>query len=136
MTPLQEQLSLALNQLLEVLRTQEQYEEEERLLSKLTKPGGNLIHDLCRQSQTLIYLHSPSRKSVPWALQPSWREGYNHPANRYIKWLLLHLEMPVPPKLQQVPPEPLSNAAIPVLFNDPFYAKVYRLGMKILQQRQ
>ena len=131
-----EQLSIALHRLYEVLRKQEQYSEEELPLAKLTKPGGNLIHQLCRHPQTLIYLQNPERNSIPWALQPSWKEGYNHPANRYIQWLLLQLQIPAPQMLRNIPPEPLSNAAIPVVFNDPYYAEVHRIATQILQEQE
>ena len=135
MPVLMRQLEIALLRLYEGLRTQEQAHEEELPISKLRKSAGSVVHQLCTHPQSIIYLEGPTRRMIPWTMQPSWTEGYNHPANRYIHWLLQQIGLPVPKVLGQIPAAPLSNAALPVVLNDPLYADVHRIGTKILKRQ-
>ena len=128
-------------------RTAERPVAEEVSILQIGDLSHNDLKTALRRVDVLHYLHAPRFRKPPEIAQHRMVPLLDHPVNRYVLWrtqqVLRLLKTTEREKLQQalkrtffvlLRPEPLQNAALLVLINDPHYAKLHRMGLRIIQE--
>ena len=151
--PVLEQLLIGLQELSQKLRTIDQLVDVPQDISKARYFSGFYGRNVLRHPQLLaVWPQLPADRFD--VLQPSVQEHVNHPANRYIAWMLLRslrkLQHTIPqlsshsqqivdqirqvlnnaPWDNVVPASP-SEQAFLVILNDPMYSQVHRIGSQL-----
>ncbi len=125
-------------------RTIERPQAEEISILRAGKLSQADLSDALRRVAVLQFLQAPQHRKAPEITRHRMLPQLDHPVNRYVlgrtQQVLRRIPAAEKEKLQralqrtffiQLEPEPISNAALLVLINDPGYAKLHKLGLAL-----
>ena len=123
--------------LMQRLRLKEESRLEEQPLCKIQKASGRLALEICQQPQALSYLENPTKRRPPWIQATVHVDTVNHPANQYLRWLMLKLDIRIEEAkgIMHIAQHPLNDTALQIILNDPLYANLHQIGTRLLSVR-
>ena len=86
LVPLLNRFQIALRQLFESLRERTIYPEESTRLNNLRAPYP--LREIIQNPVALAYLDGQGVDEIPVIEAPRAQQTFNHPVNRYVRWLI------------------------------------------------